>query len=89
MSFTVSVMNFGDYCLHSTVVAQTPEHAQRIENVAEHARVGEHQDFAAGKFDAIHDEKALDILAQRLRSIAEVVSSIKSCQRPQQHRQLR
>ena len=71
------------------VAAVAPEHGERVEHMAEDARVGEHEHPAARQVDAVVGEIPVHVDADGRTGIAEMVTGAERRQRPQRGRDAR
>jgi len=69
----VGVVHLGDHALKRAVGPVAPVHGQRVEHVAEHARVGQHQHPAAGQVDAAARQEVIHVLPDAAARIAEMI----------------
>jgi hypothetical protein len=74
MPLAVRVMHLGDDGGKLPAAVIAPEDGQRIEDMAQHTSVSEHQDpTAITEPDAVHRQEVLDIRLDREAGIAEVI----------------
>ena len=83
----VGVVHLGDHAGEAAVRPVAPVDGQRVEDVAKHPGVGQHDDPAAVQVDAATGQIAVDVGADAAERIAEVVAGAETGQRPQPRRQ--
>ena len=89
MPFAVGIVHLGDDAAKRAVGVVAPEHRERVEDVAQHPRVGQHQHLAAVQLDAVAAQEVVQVGADRAAGIAQVIAAADAAQRGEQLGQLR
>ena len=82
MPVAVRVVHLDHHAGELAAAPVAPEHADRVEAVAERPRVGGHQDAATVGLDAVEGEEVLDVRLDRRVRVTEVVAGLEPAENP-------
>ena len=83
VALPVGVVHLGHHALQRSGRPVAPVHGQRVEHVAEHARVREHRDPAPGQVDAARSQEPVQVRPDGVPRVTQVVGRPEVGQQPQ------